>query len=164
MRLLLLLLACQEAPAPVFIALDRDFAHFREWERVDLGVEMMPGHPVEQAYGYLNRRTGASTYPVGTMIVKAFEPSWELFAMAKRGGNFNSRGARGWEFFRLKLVNDTPVIISRGIFAIDPDSDGGVGYGSAGTILDVLCNSCHNNAATDFVLSELLRPGDTHQP
>src|SRR5678816_722926 len=93
--------------------------------------------PSGDAVGYLNHRTQASAYPTGTMIVKAFLPSWELFAMAKRGGGFNAKGALGWEFFRLKLVNDTPVIVSRGIFAWDPDGDGGVGYGSAGTVLDL---------------------------
>jgi hypothetical protein len=157
-----LLFACEQSSSgPVFIALDRDFASFRNWETVDFGDENIEGHPAGHAYGYLNHRTTASTYPVGTLIVKAFQPSWDLFAMAKRGGNFNPKGAVNWEFFRLKLLNDTPVIVSRGIFAYDPDGDGGVGYGATGTVLDSLCNSCHGtpeSAATDHVLSDQLRP------
>jgi hypothetical protein len=164
---LLLLLGCDNPPHHVFIALDRDFATFRQWERVDLGDEQIAGHPAGHAYAYLNQRTRDAAYPAGTMIVKAFEPSWELFAMAKRGGGFNDKGARDWEFFRLKLVSDTPVIVSRGIFAFDPDSDGGVGYGSTGSVLDALCNSCHGtpeSAATDHVLTPALRPGDMYTP
>jgi hypothetical protein len=166
MRLVLLLAALaaceQSSSAPVFIALDRDFANFRQWEEVDFGQESIDGHPSGDSHGFLSRRTKGASYPVGTLIVKAFLPGWELFAMAKRGGGFNARGAVDWEFFRLKLVNDTPLIVSRGIFAFDPDSDGGVGYGAAGTVLDSLCNSCHGtaeSAATDHVLSPAFRPG-----
>jgi hypothetical protein len=160
--LLLLLPACSGSPAPVFIALDRDFAPFRTWEQVDFGDDSIPGHPQGQSYGYISHRTKNRSYPVGTMIVKAFVPSWALFAMAKRGGNFNPEGALDWEFFRLELVNDTPVIVSRGIFAYDPNDDGGVGYNAAGNVLNSLCNGCHGtpaSAATDHVLSPQLRPG-----
>jgi hypothetical protein len=133
--LLLLLAGCDNVPQPVFIALDRDFAPFRRWESIDLGDEQIQGHPAGHAWDFINQRTRGSRYAVGTVIVKAFEPSWELFAMAKRGGGFNPKGAVDWEFFRLKLVGDTPVIVSRGIFAVDPDSDAGVGYNSTGSVL-----------------------------
>ena len=154
----------------VFIALDSDFASFRSWPTVALGSEPLPGHPPGPRYGYLSHAAprGATAFPVGTMIVKTIEPldmpatSWEVFAMAKRGGGFNANGARDWEFFRLRIVDDSPVILTRGIFAFDPDSDAGVGYGSGGSVLGQLCNSCHGipeSAATDHVLSEALRPG-----
>ena len=46
--------------------------------------------------------------PVGALIVKTVEngapQQWDLFAMAKRGGNYNADGATNWEFFTL-LIN-----------------------------------------------------------
>ena len=83
--------------------------------------------------------------------------------MAKRGGDFNPEGAFNWEFFRLRIVGDTPHIISRGLTAIDPDADGGSGYfGGLNAGFVDMCNSCHGttaSAATDHVLSPALQPG-----
>ena len=154
----------------VFIALDSDFASFRSWPMVSLGSEPLPGHPPGPRYGYLSHAApkGATAYPVGTMIVKTIEPldmpatSWEVFAMAKRGGGFNPEGAKDWEFFRIKIEGDTPHITSRGLTAIDPD-DGGAGYfDQLGNAFINMCNGCHGtkaSAATDHVLSPLLQPG-----
>ena len=155
----------------VFIALDSDFAPFESWPMVLLGSEPLAGHPPGPRFGYLNKRApkGAKEYPVGTMIVKAVEPpgvpdtSWEIFAMAKRGGDYNAEGAKNWEFFRLKvLANEKPHIVTRGLTAADPD-DGGAGYfDQLGNDFIDMCNGCHGtkaSAATDHVLSPLLQPG-----
>jgi hypothetical protein len=161
---------CEKGHDATFIALDSDFASFRGWTRVALGSDPLPGHPAGPRFGYLNRAApkGATAYPVGTMIVKSIElvgsdaAEWDLFAMAKRGGNFNPEGAVGWEFFRLRIIGDTPHILTRGLSAIDPD-DGGSGYfdGLSGAFVN-MCNGCHGTAAsgaTDHVLSPLLQPG-----
>ena len=156
--------------SPTFIALDTDFFSFRSWTRVPLGSDPLPGHPPGPRFGYLNKAApkGAKKYPVGTIIVKTIEPdgvpatSWEIFAMAKRGGDYNSVGALGWEFFRLKILGDTPHIVTRGLTAADPD-DGGTGYfDQLGNDFIDMCNTCHgtkDSAATDHVLSPLLQPG-----
>lgn len=156
---------------PVFVALDSDFAPFRSWQRVALGSDPLPGHPPGPRFGYRNKPAphGAKAYPVGTMLVKTIEPAnvdpsaWEIFAMVKRGGNFNPAGAVDWEFFRLRIINGQPHILSRGLTAIDPDADGGSGYfGSLGNAFVDMCNSCHGttaSAATDHVLSAALQPG-----
>lgn len=156
--------------ARTFIALDGDFASFPTWERVPLGDAPLAGHPPGPRFGYLNHRAkkGATAYPLGTIVVKTVEPSaapetWEIFAMAKRGGNFNPGGARDWEFFCLKVLAGVPHIVSRGENAFDPDADGGGGYlGDLPGAFAGLCNGCHGTPAsdaTDHILSPLLQPG-----
>lgn len=166
-----LLLAGCEDKSNVFIALDSDFASFRSWPSVALGSDPLPGHPPGPRFGYLNHAApkGAKAYPVGTIIVKTIEPvgapdtGWEIFAMGKRGGDFNPEGAKDWEFFRLKILGDTPHIVSRGLTAIDPDDDGGGGYfDQLGNAFVNMCNGCHgtgDSAKTDHVLSPALQPG-----
>src|SRR5262245_47396147 len=88
-----------------FIALQDDFATFESWRRYDLGDMPIEGHPAGPRFAYLNQlpKKGAQEYPVGTIIVKAVEleevVAWDVFAMVKRGGNFNAEGALNWEFF-----------------------------------------------------------------
>lgn len=154
-----------DAPPPVFIALQRDFADFRAWPRTDLGSIALAGHPPGPRAAYVNHAlpAGATAYPVGTIIVKAItahpdDPaSWALFAMVKRGGGFNADGARDWEFFTLRIVGDTPVILGRGL---NPPSDGdGDPYHATDGIG---CNACHGTEdarAGDSILSPALRPG-----
>ena len=58
-------------------------------------------------------------------------------------------------------VSGMPLIVGRGIFAIDPFDDGGVGYGVLTNAVDGLCNSCHGtpeSAATDHVLLDAFDP------
>jgi hypothetical protein len=166
----ILALGCDEGHSLTFIALDGDFAGFRGWRRVPLGDAPLVGHPPGPRFGYVSRDAGkgAMAYPLGTIIVKTVEPTaapetWELFAMAKRGGGFNAEGARDWEFFRLRWVAGAPHILSRGLNAIDPEADGGGGYtGNLGDVFAGLCNGCHGtkaSAATDHVLSPALAPG-----
>jgi hypothetical protein len=71
------------------------------------------------------------------------------FAMVKRGGDFNSEGARGWEWFELEDVEDGGVLIVwRGV---GPPAD--EGYGG-----DPLtgCNECHTPGNNDCVLAPAL--------
>ena len=61
----------------------------------------MPGHPAGPRTAFLNAKAppGSTHYPVGTIIVKQIETNgdpdmskWDLFAMVKRGGDFNPEG------------------------------------------------------------------------
>jgi hypothetical protein len=131
---------------------------------------------------------GATEFPVGTILVKELvggaiqvgtlggltlppamgsdeqarppptRSGHGLFAMVKRGGDFNRAGARGWEWFELgEREGDGSVgIVWRGLNAPD-----GEGYGSGDPLGG--CNGCHDvSAANDYVrgavlLSESLR-------
>jgi hypothetical protein len=153
----------------VFIALDSDFAPFRTWDHVAVEADNLgAGHPVAPSTVYLSQHTHARSYPVGTILLKAFDnnsdpPTWDIFAMAKRGGGFNPEGAHNWEFFRLRIQESgMPLIVGRGIFAIDPTDDGGAAYSALGSAVDGLCNNCHGtseSAATDHVLTPAFAPG-----
>ena len=98
-----------------FIALDHDFAGFQSWYSATLPFNELSAtvDPVGTHVGFVSRRpaAGATRYPIGTIIVKAIEPSaddttWELFGMAKRGGGFNAGGAVDWEYFLLRVAAD----------------------------------------------------------
>jgi hypothetical protein len=156
-----------------FIALDHDFAGFQGWYQAALPYNPLSAtvDPTGAHVGFLNRRppAGATRYPVGTMIVKAVEPSdddttWELFGMVKRGGGFNAGGASDWEYVLLRVAADgNPFITSRGLAPSDDGSDMGSGSyapgGAAGG-----CNLCHGDkayAGTDHVISPPLFPSAT---
>ena len=72
---------------------------------------------------YLNREPprGGTSFPVGTILVKVVHPESDagtlpdqIFAMAKRGGDFNDGGAAGWEWFELNPASQSPIFIWRG--------------------------------------------------
>lgn len=164
---------CTEGdPSSVFIALQSDFATFESWPRYFLGSGPLEGHPAGARYGFIKESApkGAATYPVGSIIVKTVEfgmtkQEWELFAMAKRGGGFNSGGAKDWEFFTLRMsTSGVPIIISRGSNPADGDADGGsTGHGYSDTTgTGVTCNRCHGLSGTerqDHILASVLAPG-----
>ncbi len=154
-----------DAGAHEFVAAAQDFAPFRSWRAVPLGDEPNSADPPGPRVAFVSRAPDASarSYPIGSIIVKAIEntPSptdWDLFAMAKRGGDFDPSGAVGWEFFLLKLDGDQSIrIVARGTI-LTPPVDGGMAYGSAGAIF---CGGCHGapgTTATDHVLSPALAP------
>ncbi len=157
---------CGEPSPPVFIAMDRDFADFMRWRRVDLGAISIAGHPPGSRLAFVNQRVAPTTdrYPVGSIIVKAITGSspdpntWAVIAMAKRGGDFNAEGARDWEFFTLRVEGSTVSIVNRGLA---PTSDGdGDPYGVTNGLG---CNACHGTADArvgDSILTPELRPGD----
>ncbi len=153
-------IACGPArtPGPVaatsFIALGEDFEGFQTWPTVDLGEQPVNGlHLGGHRVVYLNRAPahGATTFPQGTIVVKVITDSStgasQVFAMAKRGPDFNPFGAVGWEWFELQGPAGPPAMLWRG--ASSPTT--GVYAGSLLT-----CNSCHKSGANDAVLTPQL--------
>jgi hypothetical protein len=166
---LLFIGACGDADPDAtgtFIALTADFRAFQSWPRTAVGTVALPEHPAGPRFAYANRPPPAAGmgYPVGTILVHTIETSadpqsWDVFAMAKRGGGYNANGAVGWEFFRLGMSADgVPVILGRGL---NPSE--GHSYGGGGATTQMAgCNTCHGAAvgdASDHILSPLLRPG-----
>lgn len=143
------------AEPTTFIALERDFAGYRKWTSFYMGE----GDPeTDDILGprtvYINQlpKPGATKFPVGTIIVKAVqvgEPAeWQLFAMVKRGGDYNFLGARDWEFF--DMAQDAAYVPTVNWRGIGPPP--GAGYG--GSIKGGTCNNCHGMAEdNDFVKS-----------
>jgi hypothetical protein len=167
-RALLLALAvavtgCDGMEAPVFIAFQRDFAAFESWPSVSIG-EPAFNHGTEARTGFRNQMPSGGKYAVGTILVKTVESGttftdWELFAMAKRGRDFNAGGARDWEFFTLKLNADrVPIIVARGTNPVE-GATGAHGYVDPSSM--VTCNRCHGapgSEQTDHVISAALAP------
>ena len=144
-----------DAGPPQFIAIERDFADFRSWERIPIDATALPtGMSGASAAIYVWRRApeDATRWPVGSMFVKAIEegpPSeWILHAMAKRGIPFNGSGTLGWEFFELSIDGaDVPRILWRGEGPMS-----GHGYGAMqpdGGVIELVCNDCHAPAWQD---------------
>jgi hypothetical protein len=98
---------------------------------------------------YINRKppAGATEFPVGTIIVKVTDADGKIFARAKRGGNFNPKGAVGWEWFELLETAQHDVALKwRGVGPPLGETYGG--DPNAG------CNLCHKAAPTsDYVLT-----------
>jgi hypothetical protein len=154
--------AADPAPrAEPFVAFERDFAVFRDWDRVETGPANPQGitHVAGKRRVYVNARPaagrGVSTFPVGTMLIKEIlegaEEGHRIFAMVKRGGGYNAQGARGWEWFELAARGDGSLaIVWRGINAPQGEDYGGDPQGG--------CNDCHGRAGkNDFVRSPGLR-------
>jgi hypothetical protein len=142
-----------------FIAFQRDFQGFRGWTHFDvLNAPALGGdggvHPAGSRTVYINHlpEPGRTTFATGTVIVKVMETG-ETLAMVKRGGAYNVQGARGWEWFELKLDGTEWVIQWRGI---TPP----VGFCYAG-IAGGACNTCHLGfAANDYIGSAPLQLRD----
>lgn len=149
-------------PPEELVATHADFDGFQRWERIPLENATVPtkARPGPAAI-YVNRRApaGATSWPVGTILVKAIESGedprdWTVHAMVKRGALFNPTGAVGWEFFGLQLTAEgRPVILWRS----EGDNDGHA-Y-SAGLSLaaaagrapgaELTCIDCHTAAWQD---------------
>lgn len=158
--------SCSDPGTSVFIAMDRDFAGFLQWRRVELGTVMLAGHPPGTRVAFVNtaQRPSGTEYPVGTIIVKAITQNsadtnqWAVIAMAKRGGDFNHDGARNWEFFTLRVQDGVVSIVERGL-APRTDGDGD----PYGVTAGITCNTCHGSAdarMVDSILTPELRPAD----
>jgi hypothetical protein len=155
-------LSCGGEPTcDTYIALNSAFAGYRNWPSRYVGNAPLAGHPAGDRTVFINHLPppGSATYPVGTVIVKEIAdhslpgtPYVELFAMVKRGCDYNMEGARGWEYFHLTLdTYGNPVIRARGI---DP---------SSGDIYETMggtgCNSCHaapGREGADYVFTPFL--------
>jgi hypothetical protein len=139
-----------------FVAQSSDFAGFRSWPSHSIEGPPPDGspHTTDLRTVYLNEAPphGATAFPVGTIIVKTIHDSVtvgdlsldQTFAMAKRGGNYNTGGATGWEWFELDVTVAPPGIIWRG-----QQPPAGIVYSTLGA---VDCNGCHAvAAANDYV-------------
>lgn len=140
-----------------FIALERDFQGFESWTKVKLSARPPVGetHEAGDAHEYVNQvpKAGSRDFPVGTILVKSVSKDakkQDIFAMVKRGGGYNGKGAPGWEWFELRRRPDESVgIVWRGI---NPPSGEGYGGDPMGG-----CNGCHQMATkNDFVLASAL--------
>src|SRR5262249_15546667 len=140
-------------------AFERDFQGFHQWESfvVEEGGAQSMTHLAGPRRDYLNRRppAGSTTFPVGTVIVKELEAAAtlvdrQIFAMVKRGGEYNSAGAAGWEWFELKnRANGSVQIVWRGVGPPSGERYGGDPTGG--------CNPCHGlYRPNDFVRSAAL--------
>jgi hypothetical protein len=161
--------ACSEPSPPpfgdreTFVALERHFQGFESWTKIDLSHRAATGetHVSGEAHEYISRTppAGSKTFPVGTILVKTVKPDaaseqvaprTDVFAMVKRGGGYNGRGAPGWEWFELrKREDDTYGIVWRGVNP--PNGEGYHGDALGG------CNGCHRAAAkNDYVQATAL--------
>jgi hypothetical protein len=142
------LAACESDPG--FVASESAFRHFDTWTRFDRGSAPVGfDHPDGETFVYIDRLppSGATVFPDGTLIVRVTTGGapelWEVHAMARRGGEYNASGARGWEFFDLRLETAAdgtlvPRILWRGN---GPGEGDGYQAPDGGVLLD--CNHCH---------------------
>lgn len=144
-----LMLSCTTAPeAPEFVGVSH-------WIAFDRGSD--PAHlddPTGHATVYLDALPphGATSFPVGTHILRVMgtgdDPTlWEAHGLVKVGGDFNTGGAVGWEYYGLDLSRDASgdlVATTRWHGIGPPDGDGYAQPGDAGPVLG--CNHCHGAA------------------
>jgi hypothetical protein len=160
------------SPEP-FIAFEREFQAFRSWERFELGASAAQGttHVEGDRRVFLNARPEAPSerFPVGTIIVKELmsgaDRGHRLFAMVKRGGGYNRRGALGWEWLELFERGDGSVGVNwRGVDAPSDETYSGPVDGPASDPLGG-CNGCHASATlNDYVKSRPLRLAELAVP
>ncbi|MGC4092559.1 MAG: hypothetical protein QM756_32705 [Polyangiaceae bacterium] len=144
--------------ATQFVPVAESFRGYHSWPSFDVTAEavVVGIHDGSTVTAYMNQlpATGSAEFEQGTMIVKEAvggTMEHELFAMARRGGNFNSVGAVGWEWFELENLadgNDGVKVVWRGfgppigeVYGGDPNST---------------CNTCHK-ACTGSVCSSPLQ-------
>lgn len=145
-----------------YLAFAADFTAFRSWQAFPVPAGASDGtvHTSGPRTEYLKARPPRSSrsFPVGSIIVKELEegalPDRKVFAMVKRGGDYNAQGAQGWEWFELKNLDESEVyVVWRGVGPPAGEMYGG--DPNAG------CNTCHARAAdNDFVQSAALQLKD----
>lgn len=142
-----------------FVAFAPDFYGFRTWSSAPaVPIATLPPPPVPDGgadggihVGMLTvfwnapPPAGSSRFPVGTIIVKETDggavTSRQVFAMVKRGGDFNAGGAVDWEWFELMNIDDQHVtVVWRGV-----GPPAGERYGGN----PATCNDCHLRAASN---------------
>lgn len=138
--------------ATTFLAFGKDFRGYHAWQDYDVtdDADLAGIHDGSTVIEYINRLppSGASEFPVGTIIVKEATGGTlphELFAMVKRGGGFNA-ALPGWEWFELENLDDgkdSVKIVWQGFGPPSGDTYGGdAGSG---------CNTCHLACNNDGV-------------
>jgi hypothetical protein len=147
----------ENSDADTFLAFATTFAGYRNWSHAAATADGAPSgvHTNGPMTVYWNELPphGGVEFPVGTTIVKETDPGVspaQIFAMVKRGGGYNSTGARGWEWFELQSPDsDSVIILWRGV-----GPPNGETYGGDPTT----CNTCHAQAVgNDFVWSTALQ-------
>jgi hypothetical protein len=141
-----------------FMAFASSFSGYHAWKsfHLDHGTQADGVHDVNAPLtAYLREMPpkGATSFPVGTIIVKEVEEGpiaeRQVFAMVKRGGGYNPDGAVGWEWFELNRnpgAGDTVRIVWSGV---QPPEGDEYSHGEAGA-----CNGCHMGAKrNDYVWS-----------
>jgi len=142
-------------PGDEFIAFADDFNNYTGWQMFHLYNQPQEGnvHTAGDRFIYLNRTPpkDSTTFPVGTVIVKQLPNAGQVFAMVKRGGDFNEGGALNWEWFQLQdLTPSTVMVLWRGVGP--PLSN--ESYGADPTA----CNMCHAGAVSnDYVQADVLK-------
>ncbi len=141
----------QADDAGEFVAFPSDFASYESWTSYDLGggdggmIGDACAHTANvPRVAFMNESPahGSTAFPVGTMIVKQIrvtsDPStWQVFAMAKRGGGFNAgSGCEGWEWYGLFAPD-----AGTGFEWSGTEPNAGSPYASCGA-----CTSCHSSA------------------
>ncbi|MBX3155695.1 MAG: hypothetical protein KF773_06835 [Deltaproteobacteria bacterium] len=156
----LILAACAgpDEPGPTgdtFIAFTPAFRGFRGWTSFHSDGPADDGTVSPDALGartlYIDPvpQSGAAAFPVGTIVIEARETGTQnIFARVKRGGTYNTGGARDWEWFELIEQPDL-AIVWRGIGPPNGESYGGDPNA---------CNACHADrcAGNDFTCSPTL--------
>lgn len=134
--------------ASTFVAYTQDFCGFHGWSSApatapDGANDGLHGIGPLTVYWNQSPPHGSTSFPVGTMIVKETEDAdvtkRVVFAMVKRGGDYNSGGAAGWEWFSLQDGTDGCVtILWRGVVAPTGETYANQAIGD--------CNGCHTLA------------------
>ena len=141
----------------MYLAFAADFQGVRKWTHFDITMSDDAGapHPELTLTEYINKLPphGATTFPQRTIIVKeGHDPAiTTYFAMVKRGGNYNSTGPVGWEWFELTDAaanSDRVRIIWHGLGPPKGEMYGGDPNGG--------CNQCHTPDKNDSVLADAL--------
>jgi hypothetical protein len=145
--------ASDAADAGIFLAVASDFADYQSWQSntTESAVASGSTHVSGRRTVYINQLppAGATEFPIGTMIVKETETDGKIFARAKRGGDFNKSGAKGWEWFELERGANGISVSWHGWGPPAGEKYGGDAGGG--------CNGCHAAAAAnDYVLSPWL--------
>jgi hypothetical protein len=138
-----------------------DFNGFHDW--ISMPAVAPPGSPTgPHALGpmtlYIKKLPpkGSTAFPAGTLIVKETQETdvtkRQTFALAKRGGDYNAAGAKGWEWFQFtNRVDGTVFQRWRGLGPPPVDATGDTdctGYGGDPEV----CNGCHEAASgNDYV-------------
>lgn len=144
-----------------FTPLASDFAGYHGWKSFHLEHGSQPDgvHDVNAPLtAYINELPpkGATSFPIGTIIVKEVEQGpitqRKVFSMAKHGCGYNADGAVDWEWFELNRnegSDDTARIVWGSIEPPKGDTYSGTTKGA--------CNGCHEGAkSNDYVWSSPL--------
>jgi Cytochrome P460 len=147
------------APQTEFTAYAQSFTGFHSWSNAPATT---PGGASDGLHGlgplqvYWNQSPphGATSFPVGTIIVKETQEAdptqRTVFAMVKEGGVTNAAGAVGWQWFSLADKTDGTVsILWEGLAAPLGQTYANQAIGD--------CNGCHEQVAdNDFVWDSAL--------